>query len=78
MPENLSYLLGRKGLDKNLFEELGIAAQDTGTPIWRKWRNCVRNFLSENPPFMGRLHFTTFSDQKIKAKKSMSAMAALV
>ena len=32
MPENLSYLLGRKGLDKNLFEELGIAAQDTGTP----------------------------------------------
>ena len=32
MSKNLSDLSGRKGLEKNLFEELGKAASASGTP----------------------------------------------
>ena len=32
MSKNLSDLARRKGLDRNLFEELGKAAENTGTP----------------------------------------------
>jgi hypothetical protein len=36
MSKNLSELAGRKGLQENLFEELGIAARSSGSPSVEK------------------------------------------
>ena len=45
MSKNLSELSGRKGLEKNLFEELGIAARDTGTPDLNTLEKLSASFL---------------------------------
>jgi NADH:ubiquinone oxidoreductase subunit F (NADH-binding)/NADH:ubiquinone oxidoreductase subunit E len=69
MPENLSYLLGRKGLDKNLFEELGIAAQDTGTPDLEKMEELRKEFLVGKSTLYGTTSFYDFLRPENKGKK---------
>jgi NADH:ubiquinone oxidoreductase subunit F (NADH-binding)/NADH:ubiquinone oxidoreductase subunit E len=69
MPENLSYLLGRKGLDKNLFEELGIAAQDTGTPDIEKMEELRKEFLVGKSTLYGTTSFYDFLRPENKGKK---------
>jgi NADH:ubiquinone oxidoreductase subunit E len=69
MPENLSYLLGRKGLDKNLFEELGIAAQDTGTPDMEKMEELRKEFLVGKSTVYGTTSFYDFLRPENQGKK---------
>lgn len=69
MPENLSYLLGRKGLKKNLFEELGIAAQDTGTPDIEKLEQLRKDFLVGKSTVYGTTSFYDFLRPENKGKK---------
>jgi hypothetical protein len=45
MSKNLSELAGRKGLTQTLFEELGIAARQTGTPSVEKMEELADNFI---------------------------------
>lgn len=45
MSKNLSELSGRKGLRENLFDELGIAASQTGTPTAEKMDSLAEKFL---------------------------------
>ena len=44
MSKNLSELSGRKGLRENLFDELGIASSQTGTPSAEKMMRLPKNF----------------------------------
>lgn len=69
MPENLSYLLGRKGLNKNLFEELGIAAQETGTPDIEKMEELRKEFLVGKSTVYGTTSFYDFLRPENKGKK---------
>ena len=45
MSKNLSYLGGKKGIHKNLFEELGIAASGNGTPSKDSMEKLRNEFL---------------------------------
>lgn len=69
MPENLSYLLGRKGLNKNLFEDLGIAAQDTGTPDAEVLEKLRKEFLVGKSTVYGTTSFYDFLRPENKGKK---------
>lgn len=76
MPENLSHLLGRKGLNNNLFEELGIAAQDNGTPNMERMEALRKEFLVGKSTVYGTTTFYDFLRPENQGKKSISAMAA--
>ena len=45
MPENLSALSGRQGLDNNLFEKLVEGAKESGTPNPELLRELAEEFL---------------------------------
>ena len=45
MPENLSALSGRKGLDRNLFEQIVESAKDSGAPDPEHLKSLAREFL---------------------------------
>jgi len=45
MSKNLSELSGRKGLEHNLFEELGLASKSTGTPSKKDLERLAEEFL---------------------------------
>ena len=69
MSKNLSHLLGRKGLTKNLFEELGIAAQGKGTPDAEVLEKLRQDFLVGKANVFGTVSFYDFLKPENKGKK---------
>ena len=69
MSKNLSELAGRKGIEKNLFEELGIAAADNGTPSQEKLEKLHQEFLVGKSSVYGTITFYDFLKPENKGKK---------
>ncbi|MDZ4748303.1 MAG: NADH-ubiquinone oxidoreductase-F iron-sulfur binding region domain-containing protein [Saprospiraceae bacterium] len=69
MSKNLSELSGRKGLEKNLFEELGIAARHTGTPDLDTLEKLSASFLVGKANVYGSVSFYDFLRPENKGKK---------
>ncbi|MFI5221700.1 MAG: NADH-ubiquinone oxidoreductase-F iron-sulfur binding region domain-containing protein [Bacteroidia bacterium] len=69
MSKNLSELSGRKGLRENLFEELGIAASQTGTPTTEKMDSLAEEFLMGKANIYGAATFYDFMRPENKGKK---------
>ena len=69
MSKNLSYLSGRKGLSKNLFEELGNAASTTGTPDLDSLEKIREEFLVGKSTVYGTTSFYDFLKPENKGKK---------
>lgn len=69
MSKNLSYLAGRKGVTKTLFEELGIAAAETGTPSQEKMEALRKEFLVGKANVYGTATFYDFLRPENQGKK---------
>jgi NADH-quinone oxidoreductase subunit F len=69
MSKNLSELSGRKGLKENLFEELGIAASQTGSPSAEKMDQLAEEFLMGKANIYGAASFYDFTRPENKGKK---------
>lgn len=69
MSKNLSELSGRKGLQENLFEELGIAARATGTPDPEAIEKLSAEFLIGKANVYGSVTFYDFLKPENKGKK---------
>ncbi|MBP6334173.1 MAG: NAD(P)H-dependent oxidoreductase subunit E, partial [Bacteroidia bacterium] len=69
MSENLSELSGRKGLSKNLFEALGKAASDNGTPAIEELERIRAEFLLGKASVYGAVSFYDFLKPENKGKK---------
>lgn len=69
MSKNLSYLAGRKGLTKTLFEELGLAAAETGSPSTEKMEELRKEFLVGKANVFGTTTFYDFLRPENKDKK---------
>ncbi len=69
MSKNLSELSGRKGLRENLFEELGIAATQTGTPSAEKMDALAEEFIMGKANIYGAATFYDFLRPENKGKK---------
>ncbi|MFZ4544710.1 MAG: NADH-ubiquinone oxidoreductase-F iron-sulfur binding region domain-containing protein [Saprospiraceae bacterium] len=69
MSKNISELSGRKGLDKNLFEELGIAAEKTGTPDAAALEKIRNEFLVGKSTVFGTVSFYDFLKPENQGKK---------
>ena len=69
MSKNLSELSGRKGLRENLFEELGIAASQTGTPSTEKMDSLADEFIMGKANIYGTATFYDFLRPENKGKK---------
>ena len=69
MSKNLSELAGRKGLNENLFEELGIGAQSTGTPSVEKMEELADEFVFGKANVYGAASFYDFLKPENKGKK---------
>ncbi len=69
MSKNLSELSGRKGLKENLFEELGIAAQSTGTPSLEKMDQLADDFIMGKANVYGAASFYDFLRPENRGKK---------
>ena len=69
MSKNISALSGRNGLDKNLFEELGIAAAKTGTPDADSMERIRQEFLVGKSTVYGSVSFYDFLRPENKGKK---------
>lgn len=69
MSKNISELSGRKGLDKNLFEELGIAAATTGTPSLERLDEIREEFLVGKSTVYGAVSFYDFLRPENQGKK---------
>jgi NADH-quinone oxidoreductase subunit F len=69
MSKNLSYLSGRKGLEYNLFEELGIAARQSGTPDAATMERLKDEFLFGSANVYGTVSFYDFLKEENKGKK---------
>ncbi len=69
MSGNLSELSGRKGLKENLFEELGIAAQATGTPSVEKMEQLADDFVMGKANIYGAASFYDFLRPENRGKK---------
>ena len=69
MSKNLSELSGRKGLRENLFEELGIAASQTGTPSTEKMDKLADEFIMGKANIYGTATFYDFLRPENKGKK---------
>lgn len=70
MSKNLSDLAGRKGLAKNLFEELGLAAQATGTPSQERMEALREEFLVGKANVFGAVSFYDFLKPENQGKKA--------
>ena len=77
MSKNLSDLSGRKGLEKNLFEELGKAAELTGTPGLNDMEKIREEFLFGKANVYGSVSFMISLNRKTKERKCMYVTAAL-
>ena len=69
MSKNLSDLARRKGLEKNLFEELGKAAVQTGTPELDEMAKLCDEFLVGKSTVYGTVSFYDFLRPENKGKK---------
>jgi NADH-quinone oxidoreductase subunit F len=69
MSNNLSHLLGRKGLNKNLFEELGVAASETGSPNSEDLEKLRQEFLVGKSTVFGTVSFYDFLKPENQGKK---------
>lgn len=69
MSKNLSHLSGRKGLDYNLFEQLGISAKANGTPDVAEMENLQNEFLFGKANIHGTVSFYDFLKEENKGKK---------
>jgi len=69
MSKNISELSGRKGLNKNLFEELGILAEPTGTPDPEALDKLRQEFLVGKSTVYGSVSFYDFLRPENKGKK---------
>lgn len=69
MSKNLSELSGRKGLRENLFEELGIAASETGAVSKEKAEKLAREFLMGSANVYGAATFYDFLRPENQGKK---------
>jgi NADH-quinone oxidoreductase subunit F len=70
MSKNLSELAGRKGVDTNLFEELGIASQADGTPSKEELQKLADEFLVGLSNTYGTATFYDFMKPENKGKKA--------
>ncbi|HMK27275.1 MAG TPA: NADH-ubiquinone oxidoreductase-F iron-sulfur binding region domain-containing protein [Chitinophagaceae bacterium] len=69
MSKNLSELSGRKGLNENLFEELGIAARPAGTPSVEKMEILADEFIMGKANVYGAASFYDFLKPGNQGKK---------
>ncbi|HEX2684497.1 MAG TPA: NADH-ubiquinone oxidoreductase-F iron-sulfur binding region domain-containing protein [Ferruginibacter sp.] len=69
MSNNLSELSGRKGLKNNLFEALGIAAAETGTPSKDRLEELASEFLMGKANVFGTASFYDFLKEDNLGKK---------
>jgi NADH-quinone oxidoreductase subunit F len=69
MSKNLGELSGRKGLRENLFEELGIAAGETGTVSKEKTQKLAEEFLMGTANVYGTVTFYDFLRPENQGKK---------
>jgi NADH-quinone oxidoreductase subunit F len=69
MSKNLSELSGRKGLQENLFEEIGILARKTGTPSVEELEQLADSFLIGKANTYGSSSFYDFTRAENKGKK---------
>lgn len=69
MSKNLSHLAGRKGLNYNLFEELGIAAKEKGSPTLEEIEKLRQEFLMGSANIYGTVSFYDFLKEDNKGKK---------
>jgi len=69
MSKNLSELAGRAGLEKNLFEELGIASKKTGTVSEEDLDRLAQEFLVGTSSTYGATTFYDFMKPENQGKK---------
>jgi len=69
MPENLSALSGRKGLDNNLFEKLVEGAKESGAPNQELLRDLAEEFLMGKAITYGSASFYDFLKPDHQGKK---------
>ena len=69
MSDNLSELLGRKGLQENLFEKLGKEAEQEGTPSAEELEALANDFLVGAANTFGTASFYDFLKPENKGKK---------
>jgi NADH-quinone oxidoreductase subunit F len=69
MSSNLSELSGRKGLQTNLFEALGKAAEKTGTPTIERMEELADQFIMGKANIFGTASFYDFLKEENKGKK---------
>lgn len=69
MSKNLSFLSGRKGLRENLFEELGILSEPTGTVPIEKLDALRNEFLFGKANLYGTVSFYDFLKKENEGKK---------
>lgn len=69
MSKNLSELSGRKGLEQNLFEEIGILARKTGTPSVEELEKLADAFLIGKANTYGSASFYDFTRPENQGKK---------
>lgn len=69
MSKNLGELSGRQGLKNNLFEALGIAATETGTPSRARMEELANEFLVGKANVFGTASFYDFLKEENKGKK---------
>lgn len=60
MSKNLGYMAGRKGVNETLFEELGLAARESGTPSKEKMEALRKEFLVGKANVFGTASFYDF------------------
>ena len=69
MSKNLSYLAGRKGIHNTLFEQLGNAAAENGTPSIEKMESIRKEFLVGKANVFGTTTFYDFLNPQNQGKK---------
>ncbi|MGE0560513.1 MAG: NADH-ubiquinone oxidoreductase-F iron-sulfur binding region domain-containing protein [Flavobacteriales bacterium] len=69
MSKNLSELSGRKGLTNNLFEKIGEAARENGTPSAEALEKLANEFLIGKGNTYGTASFYDFTKEENKGKK---------
>ncbi|GBL36253.1 NADH-quinone oxidoreductase subunit 1 [Filimonas sp.] len=70
MSSNISELSGRKGLEQNLFEQLGILAKETGTASVEQLELLAKEFLIGKANTYGSASFYDFTREENKGKKA--------
>lgn len=70
MSSNISELSGRKGLQDNLFEQLGLASKESGAPSLAQLEQLAADFLIGKANTVGSASFYDFTREENKGKKA--------